>query len=85
MIPVEHFVSVSASVLSLGDTTKAVQVELSLKGCQLGVAKVTGEYVSYESFRVADGEGVATRQPGHNGGIFLFQHFHQLAWEWIRS
>jgi hypothetical protein len=36
----EHFVAIGSGIGSLGNTTKAVQIELPLKGSQLGVAKV---------------------------------------------
>ncbi len=37
VVPLEHFMSVGARVRSFGDTAEAVEIELTLKGCELMV------------------------------------------------
>ena len=58
----EHFVAVGSSVWSLGNSTKAIEVELSLEGCKLDADERTKGNVFASSVLVGNLHNAKTNQ-----------------------
>ena len=84
MIPVKGFVSVGTRIGALGHPTESVEIELSLKGGQLGMPEISGQNISHKQIGIAHHKGIALGQPAHHVGILLAEHFHEFAREGVR-
>ena len=84
MVSVKGFVPVGTGIGALGHATKAIQIELSLKGGQFGVTKVSWQNINDKSIGISDHEGVSFGKPTHDVGILFAEHFHEFAREGIR-
>mmetsp|Transcript_13607 Transcript_13607/g.24632 ORF Transcript_13607/g.24632 Transcript_13607/m.24632 type:complete len:201 (-) Transcript_13607:64-666(-) len=80
----EPLVAVGARIWSLGDAAEAVEVKLSLKGCQLRMPEVPGKHIAHESIVVPHHERIPPRQPTHDSRLLLLKHVHQLSRKRIR-
>ena len=77
--PQKQLMVVSPGIRPLRDATKAVQIELALKGRQFGLAEVLGHDISCEGLWLAHDKGPAVGEPAHDGRVgFLRQHVHEL-------
>jgi hypothetical protein len=83
VVPVEGFVSVGTRIGTLRDTAESIEIELALKGRQLGVAEIAGQNVRHEQIRVPYHEGVALWKPTNDVGVLLAEHFHEFSRKWI--
>lgn len=79
LVAVEPFVAVGAGVGALCDATEAVEVQLPLEGCQLGMPKIPRQNLIHEPFIVPHRKGVPIGKKRHDGRLLLSQHVHQLA------
>jgi hypothetical protein len=71
VVSMKGFVAIRAGVGALGDTTKAIEIELSLKGRQFGVAEISRQNINDKSVGISDHEGISLGKPTHDVGIFL--------------
>lgn len=84
MIPVKGFVSVGTRIGALGHSTESVEIELSLKGGQLGMPEIAGQNIGHKQIGISHHKGITLGQPTHHVGILLAEHFHEFAWKWVR-
>ena len=56
---------VATTVVAFGETVESIQVELPLKACQLGLAKVVGHDVLSKILGFVNNEAASMVLPGH--------------------
>jgi hypothetical protein len=83
-ISVKIVMSIRSSIRTFGDATKAIQVELPLKGRQFGMTEISWQHRADKGIGISNHKGISLGQESNNTLIFLFEHFHKFSGEWIR-
>lgn len=79
----EAFMAIGTRIGPFGDTPKSIQIQLPLKGRQLGMTEISRKNIRNEAVGVSDRKGVAFGKPSNDGWVFLCEHVHELSWEGI--